>query len=227
MQDRGLIDQRMRDHYEAVWSAGDAWEFESSSYEQERFARQVALIDDRRYPRVLEIGCGSGCFTQLLAGIAGELTALDISSAAIERARSNAQASGARNIDFRTANIMEHNFTADEPWDLVILSETIYCLGWLYSFFEIGMLASNLLAGMRPGGRLLLANTYGGDDDWLMRPWLIDTYRDLFRNVGFELESETQFQGLKDDCPMRVLMSLFMVPKPLSGYRTSGSHQKT
>jgi hypothetical protein len=71
------------------------------------------------------------------------------------------------------------------------------------------MLASNLLANLQPGGRLLLANTYGSEKDWLMRPWLIDTYRDLFRNVGFRLESESLFEGIKDDCPMRVTMSLW------------------
>jgi hypothetical protein len=54
--------------------------------------------------------------------------------------------------------------------------------------FDVALLAANLREAMQPGGRLLLANTYGANKDWLLRPWLIDTYRDLFRNVGFALE---------------------------------------
>ena len=91
----------------------------------------------------------------------------------------------------------------------VVFSETIYCLGWLYSMFDVALVTANLHGAVRPGGRLLLANTYGAERDWLLRPWLIDTYRDLCRNVGFELVREEIFSGIKDDVEMRVLMSLF------------------
>ena len=37
-----------------------------------------------------------------------------------------------RKIDFRVANIMQYNPRAEGPWDLVVMTETIYCLGWLY-----------------------------------------------------------------------------------------------
>jgi hypothetical protein len=75
--------------------------------------------------------------------------------------------------------------------------------------FDVAFMAANLRDAMRPGGRLLLANTYGGDKDWLLRPWLIDTYRDLLRNVGFDLEREETFCGIKDGNDIKVLMSLF------------------
>ena len=42
---------------------------------------------DRRYSRTLEIGCGAGAFTRLLAGVSERVVALDVSPAAIERAR--------------------------------------------------------------------------------------------------------------------------------------------
>ena len=39
-----------------------------------------------------------------------------------------------------------------------------------------------------PGGRLLMANTYGSDRDRTLEPWLIDGYLDLVVRVGYELE---------------------------------------
>ena len=59
-----------------------------------------------------------------------------------------------------------------------------------------------------------MANTYGGVEDYLLRPWLIRTYRDLFLNVGYRLEDEEVFCGTKDGADLKVPISLFTeVPK--------------
>jgi hypothetical protein len=47
-------------------------------------------------------------------------------------------------------------------------------------------------------------------------PWLIRTYRDLFRNVGYQLEAEEIFQGTKNGVDFEVLISLF-AKGPASG----------
>ena len=200
----------IRDHYEKVWSAGDAWSFDTSPYEAARFAALMAVLADRRHGRAVEIGCGAGAFTEHLRGVADHLLALDVAEAAIARARERcARAIPGNAVDFVAANAMEYDFEATGPWDLVVLVETIYCLGWLYPFFDIGLFAMELAAALAPGGRLLLSNTFGAERDWLMRPCLINTYRDLFRNVGLELERETTFTGIKDGEEFRVLVSLF------------------
>jgi SAM-dependent methyltransferase len=206
---RQTIGQKMRDHYETVWDDGDAWSFESSEFEQQRYDHQLAMLSTTRYGAALEIGCGSGCFTRRLAGICDQVVALDISAAAIERARMQTERAEHGLIDLRVANIMDFDVAADGPWDLIVFSETIYCLGWMYPMFDVGYLVTRLLQSMRAGGRLLLANTYGAEKDWLLRAWLIDTYRDLFRNVGFRLEREETFCGTKQGVEMKVLMSLF------------------
>lgn len=207
--DRTVISQKMKDHYETVWNNGDAWSFETSEYEQKRYDHQLAMLSTRRYGVALEIGCGSGCFTQRLSQISDRVVALDISAAAIERARAQTKARAHDNIKLEVANIMDYDVAAEGPWDLIVFSETIYCLGWMYSMFEVGFLAAKLLDTVRVNGRLLLANTYGAERDWLLRPWLIDTYRDLFLNVGFQLERQEMYCGIKEGAEMKVLMSLF------------------
>jgi SAM-dependent methyltransferase len=194
--------------FEDIWKRGDFWNLEESDFEQAKYGRQLAMLSGLRYGPALEIGCGAGVFTRRLAAIAGHVVALDVSPTAIERAK--AAGVGPGTVEFRVANIMDYEPHSEGPWDLVVMSETIYYLGWLYPFFDVGWLACQLFEATREGGRLLMANTCGGGaEDYLLRPWLIRTYRDLFLNVGYTLEAEETFQGVKNGVPLEVLISLF------------------
>ena len=169
--------------------------------------RQFAMVGGRHYARALEIGCGAGWFTRHLARVADEVLALDVAPSAIVRA--HASGLDPEVVDFRVTNIMDYDLRAEGPWDLVVMSETIYYLGWLYPFFDIAWLASELFASTSGTGRLLMANTFGGVEDYLLRPWVIRTYRDLFLNVGYRLEAEEIFRGSKDGATLEALISLF------------------
>ena len=208
MTERRLRGRKAEEFFEDLWKRGDPWELETAAFEQARYARQLRILEGRRYPRALEIGCGAGAFTRLLTGIADRVLAVDVSPAAIARAERMQDLAPGR-AEFRAANIMEYDPVAEGPWDLVVLSETIYYLGWLYSFFDVGWLSFQLHTATSDGGRLLLANTFGGGEDYLLRPWVIRTYRDLFVNVGYRIESEEIFRGAKSGADIEVLMSLF------------------
>lgn len=207
MSNQQLITQKARAFFEDLWKRGDPWDLETSDFEKARYTWLFSMIEGHRYGRVLEIGCGAGSFTRLLARVADRVVALDISPTAIERARrTNASPEG---VDFRAANVMEYDPHAEGPWDLIVMSETIYFMGWLYTFFDVAWLAARLFTATRSGGRLLLANTKGGIKDALLLPWLIRTYRDLFLNVGYCLEAEETFRGQKNGADLEVLGSLF------------------
>jgi SAM-dependent methyltransferase len=199
--------QQAEAFFQDLWTTGDPWELESSAFEQAKYGRQLELLSGRGYAQALEIGCGAGWFTRQLAGIADRVVALDIAPAAIARARA---AGGNEKADFRVKNVMEFDAGAEGPWDLLVLSETIYYLGWLYPFFDVAWLVSQLFAATSPGGRLLLTNTQGMIEDHLLRPWIIRTYRDLFLNVGYRLETEEVFRGTKNGVDLEVLVSLFI-----------------
>ena len=210
MQERALIDQKAREFFDAMWQQGDPWEFESSEYEQARYARLLTFLGGRHYPRVLELGCGSGTFTRSLARQADHVVALDVSAAAIDRAR--ALALGPATVEFRQANVMEYDFQVEGPWDLIVISDITCYLGWLYSFFDVGWFASQLYAATRNGGYCLFTNAMGDFGDMLLLPWLIRTYRDLFRNVGYEVAAEEIFCGTKHGVTIENLMTLFIKP---------------
>jgi SAM-dependent methyltransferase len=213
--DLGVPVEDAQDFFEQRWRDGDPWEVERSRLDQESYGRQLALLEGRRYGRALELGCGAGSFTRRLAQVADSVVAIDIAPSAIERALASSLDPAA--IDFRVANIMDYEPRAEGPWDLVVMSETIYYLGWLYPLFRIGWLASELFAGTRTGGRFLMANTCGTVRDHLLLPWLVRTYRDLFLNVGYSLEAEEVVRGAKHSVEYEILVDLFAKPVEATG----------
>jgi SAM-dependent methyltransferase len=194
--------------FDALWSSGDYWELETSEYDQGRFQAQVSLLDDRRYRRAIEYGCGGGEFTRRLAGIAESVLALDASPVAMARARPRLPQS----VEIEVVDAGDFDPVVAGPFDLAVVCETIYYLGWLRSFFQIGWFAHRLLEAIEPAGRLLLGNTIVEDDRSLESPWLIRTYRDLFVNVGFVLEREERYQNVKGGVEFEALLSLFRRP---------------
>jgi SAM-dependent methyltransferase len=201
---------RARSFFDAIWKDGDYWSFESSPFEAAKHARQLDLVRDRRYDRALEIGCGAGAFTRLLAQSCRNIVGLDVSAAAIERARARGTADGA--IDFRVTNAMEYDPAPDGPFDLVVISETIYYLGWLYTLFEVAWFVATVFDATRDEGRLLMTNTHGTGEDRLHTRWLLGAYRDLLRNVGYRLDVEEPFSGEKDGVAIEATTYLFTKP---------------
>src|SRR5688572_28083785 len=108
-RDGDSIGERMRDHYQGVWQAGDAWSLETSEFEQRRYAQQFMLLKSRQYELALEIGCGSGVFTQMRAEVTKRVVALDIADAAIERAQKRSFPNGAGAVEYAVANVMEYD----------------------------------------------------------------------------------------------------------------------
>jgi SAM-dependent methyltransferase len=205
--ERERIAAKARSFFDELWARGDPWDLESSQFERARYGRLLAALDPSRYGRVLEIGCGAGAFTRLLAPRAGFLLALDVSTTAIAAAQS--AFADLPQVEFRAANIMDFTPRQEGPWDLIVMSETIYYLGWLYSFFDVCWLAGELFESTRPGGQLLLANTRGDIGDPLLLPAIIGTYRHLFLNVGYGLKSEEIFRGEKNGVNLEVMISLY------------------
>jgi SAM-dependent methyltransferase len=207
--DRAAVASEARRFFDELWSESDPWDLDASEFEQGRYARQLALLETRRYRRGLEIGCAGGSFTRLLAPLCAELVAIDISAPAIERARA-ADDSGT-GVEYRVANVMELDLEREGSWDLVVLTETAYYLGWLYPMFDVAWLAHSLHLATRPGGHLLLGNAIWADaEEGLMSPWLVHSYRDLFRNVGYTVEVEETMRGTKNNVEFDVLLSLFV-----------------
>ncbi|WP_166175694.1 class I SAM-dependent DNA methyltransferase [Rubrobacter tropicus] len=137
-----------RDYFEELYAGSkDPWNFETSDYEREKYARTLEALGGRRFGRALEAGASIGVFTRMLAGRCDELLAVDVSAKAVAAARERLRGQSHVRVERRT--LPEE--MPEGPFDLIVASEV------LYYFTREEMLAmlngfENILA---PGGVLL------------------------------------------------------------------------
>ena len=130
---------------------GDPWNYETSAYEAEKYARCLALLPARRFARALEVGCSIGVMSEAIARHCDSLLGLDFAPTAIDRAR----ARNIPNVQFEVAGVPEGS--PEGEWDLIVLSEVLYYLAPDTLDETIGLIVQSLA----PGGACLVAGYLG------------------------------------------------------------------
>ena len=123
----------------------DPWKFESRWYERRKRAITVASLPRERYATALEIGCSIGVLSAELAARVDDLLAVDLSSAAIDRARSR----DLPNVRFELMDVAAS--FPDGEFDLIVLSE----VGYYLSTDDLALLLESARSHLSPGGTLL------------------------------------------------------------------------
>jgi peptidoglycan/xylan/chitin deacetylase (PgdA/CDA1 family)/protein-L-isoaspartate O-methyltransferase len=139
-------------YWEEFFQKEDPWNY-GSSYEQEKYQRQLELLSSEPPEHALELACAEGHFTRQLATKVKHLLASDISARALERARS--RCSGHHNVDF-----VKLDLSADVlpgAMDLICCSEVLYLLN---DEAELALVARKILQALRPGGHLITAHAF-------------------------------------------------------------------
>jgi ubiquinone/menaquinone biosynthesis C-methylase UbiE len=125
----------------------------------------LALADARPGERVLDIGCGNGSTTLMLAeavGPTGDVTGVDISQPMLAIARTRVQAS---NIRFIEADAATHPFATDR--------DLIFSRFGVMFFVEPVAAFANIRKAANTGGRLaFIAWRKVEENEWAMRPYL-------------------------------------------------------
>lgn len=105
----------------------------------------------RSHEHVLDIGCGTGQTTRAAArtASAGGALGVDVSAAAIERARALARAEGLGNVTFEHADAQVHRFPPDR-FDLAVSR-----FGTMF-FADPTAAFANIGRALRPAGRLVM-----------------------------------------------------------------------
>ena len=112
-----------REYFEGLYAeSDDPWNFEASEYEQDKYARTLAVLGERTFRRALEAGASIGVFTEMLADRCDELLAVDVSERAVAAARQ--RLSGRGNVRVERRTLPEQ--MPDGPFDLIVASEVLY-----------------------------------------------------------------------------------------------------
>lgn len=99
----------------------DPWGLESRWYEQRKRELLVASLTQPSYRHTLELGCGTGLVTQLLAARSERVTAVDVVDEALSRA---AERVSSPHVAFERRRAPEE--WPDGRFDLIVLSELAY-----------------------------------------------------------------------------------------------------
>ncbi len=130
-------------------------------YERRRlFERTLAVL--LAHPvnglRVLDYGCGTGDWGLMLATEGAEVTLLDLSPVAIEIGLRRARASGvAARVNGVARDASDLSCFPDAEFDLVFASAAIH------HTLKYPNAMAELVRVLKPGGRLVLAETYGNN----------------------------------------------------------------
>ena len=112
-----------REYFEGLYAeSDDPWNFEASEYEQNKYARTLAVLGERSFRRALEAGASIGVFTEMLSDRCDELLAVDVSERAVTAARRRLSGRGHVTVERRT--LPEE--MPDGPFDLIVASELLY-----------------------------------------------------------------------------------------------------
>ncbi len=124
------------------------------------------LTNPSRDQKILEVGCGTGGFTDILINeFCLKINAIDISDVAIKYAKSRFK----KNAKFLARNIESSGFPSNE-FDIIILSSV------LHHFLDHTKMLSEIKRILRPGGKLF------GFDPNLSNPliWLLRSEKSSF-----------------------------------------------
>ena len=109
----------------AQHGAGEIWNWESPAGKL-RWARRVKMLSNHLGPgmRVLEVGCGTGYFTQELARSGADVIAIDVSPELLEIAKANCSAP---NVRYEIQNAYTLSYP-DAVFDSVVGSSVLHHL---------------------------------------------------------------------------------------------------
>jgi malonyl-CoA O-methyltransferase len=130
---------KIEDAYNA-WSATYDSDHNRTRDLDEQVARQE--LQNLRCKAVLELGCGTGKNTQLLAGISERVLSLDISAAMMEKAKQRVTST---NVTFEIADVTKRWPVGDQLFDLVVCNLVLEHVEDLHFIF--GEAARVLTAG--------------------------------------------------------------------------------
>ncbi|WP_049987646.1 class I SAM-dependent methyltransferase [Halobellus rufus] len=186
----------------------------AEEYDSKRFSRGGRLIDDREKravleaigpvedKEILEIACGTGRFTAMLAERGADIIGLDISNAMLAQGREKARRAGvADHIEFLRGDAARLPFP-DDHFDAVFAMR----------FFHLADTPAKFMAEMaRVSKDLVFFDTFNGRSTRVVYNWLLP--------MGSHLYSGSQVSRLVEDAGMRLVKGEHDFLLPYGFYR--------
>lgn len=197
-----------RAHFNQIYSQKvDPWNYQLE-VQKERYHSALQLLDEvrqgKKVSRALEIGCGEGRFTQLLAERCNWLLAADISSIALERAQ-------ARCSELKQVKFNEWDLSKDPAPGIFEVVTVMDVLEYYYDPSALRIARDKIVDMLAPGGYLLITTSKARDfiekSFWARRLYCgthllscIAQHPDLItcKTAAMEIHAQALFRKRKD-----------------------------
>ena len=166
----------------------DPFSYSTTPYEAARLKTLETALGAGNLESALEAGCAEGHFTERLVRRVRQVTALDISAVAIERAQKRAPGAV-----FVEADLMTWEPSSKAAYDAIVLGDVLYYLDRPGVAAEYAALFAKISSWLKSGGRLLLAHGFAGDKELAHRR----SFRERFEKTGLKLISEAPIAGVE------------------------------
>ncbi len=178
-------------HFEKLYQKRkDPWHYQTNPFETEKYERTLATLPEG-VKKILEVGASEGVFTEMLLKKGLQVTGVDVSLTAIERARERL-ARYEDQIVLLAADITKND--VEGTFDLVLAAEVLYYLGGRDRLLH---LRDTFREALREDGYLLLVHFYPNGK----------IIHDLFQEDGaFTLVSERIFPHPERDYLITLLL---------------------
>ena len=162
---------------------------------------------------VLECACGTGLLTGVIAEKCKRLLATDFSLRMLQKAKKKYRK--CENIEFRQGNILSID-CPDESFDTVVAANVIHLLDEPYrALAELDrvckhggkIIVPTYMNRTEKGRTNCLSNTIGKAGADFKREFTLDTYREFFKNAGYDRVEYTFCEG-------RIPCAVAVVTKP-------------
>ncbi len=198
--------QTIGDHeaFEVIYrESSDPWASVNRKYryQQRKYAVLMSLLPaGRRFQSALDLGCGLGDLSRLLADRSDRVLGLDVAQSVIDRAR--VSHGGVPGLSFDRADILDLPRDLDGKFDLVTIADSIYYLANLDDDV-LKVLATRVAELLAPNGVCLLANHYFFGTD-------LDSK--VSRRIHDAFQWSSRFRHLSDHWRPFYLVSLLTAP---------------
>jgi predicted TPR repeat methyltransferase len=108
---------------EDFYKVEDPWSFDLNVDDDRRVGRLLGCIPNRKFRRVLDVGCGNGFLTVRLPG--DEIHGVEISENAVKWAHARAERVG-KNIEFHVGSVFDIEGICPAPFDLIVITGVLY-----------------------------------------------------------------------------------------------------
>jgi GT2 family glycosyltransferase/SAM-dependent methyltransferase len=170
------------------FSVEDPWNYATSRQEQLCLQHQLDVLDrlraGKKFREVCEVGCAEGVFTSMLLGQSDSLVALDLSRAAVARARqrfSPQEPVSVRQWDLRTDQL-------PGTYDLIVVAGV---LEYFHRRPDLRAATMKLIDGLKAGGHLFVVTTKYAPAEAAWWPGLLPRGRRINEYVARQADLRT------------------------------------